>query len=144
MAGKAHAAVERHLLAGTCACSICRKVAPPVVLETVPRDTPAYRPDGWPLCPGCGTDTLRSVRASERLKAQKLVEARQAVDEEFAERYGHAPWSEPVRKAFGDAWSNAAFRRPRPTDEMKCTSCRWSGCVGARSEQASGPARRGQ
>jgi hypothetical protein len=74
-----------------------------------------YRTDGWPLCPRCGTDGLRSTRTSTSGKTKR----------------GRRPKDAPPRD-------------PLPTDEMFCRECGWNGCVVARKERNAAPIRGAQ
>jgi len=107
---------------------------------------PEYRADGWPLCPRCGKDWLRSVRVNETLKGVRLHEAQQSVQNEYVERHGRALLTDPaLYQRMVSEMVEAKRRRPRATDEMRCTACGWNGGVCARAEHHAGPAsRRGQ
>lgn len=100
----------------------------------------AYRADGWPLCPRCGEDELASVVALSgrlTLAGVKLLEARQACEEEYLLELGLRPGAtlasdqvKELRRRLADA----GIRKAKPTDEMICYSCRWNGGVPRRDE----------
>jgi len=112
-----------------------------VFLESQPADGwagVAYRSDGWPLCPRCGADALKSLRAGLRLTGKRLEDARAAVLEELEPRRRELL----TRKGGDQTWRlertaalDAAGARPvKPTDEMRCRACSWNGGVPRRDE----------
>lgn len=98
----------------------------------------AYRSGGWPLCPRCGADALRSLRAGLRLTGKRLEDARAAVLEELEPRRrelltqtgGDQQW----RREREAALVAAGARPVKPTDEMRCHVCQWNGGVPRRDE----------
>lgn len=100
----------------------------------------AYRSDGWPLCPRCGEDELASVLSLSgrlTLAGAKLLEARQACEEEFLLEVGLRPGatlSSDQVKELRRRLADAGIRKAKPTDEMICYACRWNGGVPRREE----------